>query len=130
MLAIGIENFQSVRERQEVPLSGITLLYGNNSSGKSIIMDAVGVPGGLYWEESIKKSWINHRALNSGEPARLSYIFFTFQGASCSLDDRDVVSKILRPDVAEFVSLQESDADLDLLNDYLFHTAIEVTYEW
>lgn len=130
MLAIGIENFQSVRERQEVPLSGITLLYGNNSSGKSIIMDAVGVAQGLYRDMPIKRNWINYRALESGESAKLSYLFFTYQGVSCLSDQRDVVSELLRPDVAEFVSLQEGDADLDLLNEYLFHTAIEVTYEW
>lgn len=40
-LSIGLQNFQSIREYTEIPLSPITLIYGQNSSGKSSIHDAL-----------------------------------------------------------------------------------------
>ncbi len=36
-----IENFQSLRDRTEIPLRQITLLYGPNSAGKSAVLDAL-----------------------------------------------------------------------------------------
>ncbi len=36
-----IQNFQSVRERQVIEFAPITLLYGRNSAGKSVIADAL-----------------------------------------------------------------------------------------
>lgn len=35
-----LENFQSLRERTEIPISPLTFLYGPNSGGKSSILDA------------------------------------------------------------------------------------------
>ncbi len=36
-----LENFQSLRERTEIPISPLTFLYGPNSAGKSCIHDAL-----------------------------------------------------------------------------------------
>ncbi len=38
---IGLQNFQGIREYTKIPLAPITLLYGQNSAGKSSIHDAV-----------------------------------------------------------------------------------------
>ncbi|MEI7994971.1 MAG: DUF3696 domain-containing protein [Methylococcaceae bacterium] len=38
---IGIQNFQGVREYTKIPLAPITLLYGQNSAGKSTVHDAL-----------------------------------------------------------------------------------------
>ena len=79
MLRLAIENFQSVRAMQEVPLNGITLLYGNNSSGKSVIKDALIVGAEMEVgpaNNPPKDEWINVHALEQGEPVKLSYLFF------------------------------------------------------
>lgn len=41
LLAIELENFQSIKERTRIDFSAITLLYGPNSAGKSAIFDAL-----------------------------------------------------------------------------------------
>jgi predicted ATPase len=38
---IGIQNFQGVRGYTKIPLAPITLLYGQNSAGKSTVHDAL-----------------------------------------------------------------------------------------
>ena len=39
--SIGLQNFQSIREYTKIPLAPITLIYGQNSAGKSAIHDAL-----------------------------------------------------------------------------------------
>jgi AAA15 family ATPase/GTPase len=39
--AFGLQNFQGIREFTEIPLAPLTLLYGQNSAGKSTIHDAI-----------------------------------------------------------------------------------------
>lgn len=41
LLGVGMANFQGVREFQVVPIAPITLIYGQNSAGKSSIQDAL-----------------------------------------------------------------------------------------
>lgn len=38
---ISLENFQTIRERVEIPIKPLTFLFGPNSSGKSSILDAI-----------------------------------------------------------------------------------------
>ena len=38
--SFGIQNFQGVREYTKIPLASLTLVYGQNSAGKSTIHDA------------------------------------------------------------------------------------------
>ena len=38
---ISLENFQTIREKIEIPIRPLTFLFGPNSSGKSSILDAL-----------------------------------------------------------------------------------------
>ncbi|MFA5017995.1 MAG: AAA family ATPase [Methylobacter sp.] len=39
--SLGLQNFQSIREYTKIPLAPITLIYGQNSAGKSAIHDGL-----------------------------------------------------------------------------------------
>jgi hypothetical protein len=43
-----LENFQSIRERTEIPIAPITFLYGPNSAGKSCIDDAFSLISSVF----------------------------------------------------------------------------------
>lgn len=64
-LSIGLQNFQSIREYTEIPLSPITLIYGQNSSGKSAIHDALKfISNFLSGADGISESldrWASHQ---------------------------------------------------------------------
>lgn len=78
MIKLGIANFESVREYQEIPLDGITLLYGANSSGKSIVRNALQVLAEIRNRatSSITASrWYNQGAIESGDDLILSLAF-------------------------------------------------------
>ena len=47
LLGIGMENFQGIRGFQYVPIAPLTLIYGQNSAGKSSIHDALTLFRGL-----------------------------------------------------------------------------------
>jgi hypothetical protein len=57
-----LENFQSLQERAEIPISPLTFLYGPNSAGKSCIDDALHLLSAVF-VGGASESATNHRAL-------------------------------------------------------------------
>ena len=69
-----LKNFQSLRERTEIPIGPLTFLYGPNSAGKSCIDDAFTLLGAVFQEgaskqsiDSMVKRW-RHFNFQSDEP--------------------------------------------------------------
>lgn len=60
-MKIGMQNFQGVTDYQEIEIAPITLVYGQNSSGKSTIYDALVVIGDLFEKEfcALPEKWVN-----------------------------------------------------------------------
>lgn len=76
---IGIQNFQGVREYTQIPLAPLTLVYGQNSAGKSTIHDAQQFIHGYFsgqWDSATTKEylnrWANHNRVS--EPLEKGYI--------------------------------------------------------
>ncbi len=76
---IGIQNFQGVREYTKIPLAPLTLVYGQNSAGKSTIHDAQLFIHGYFsgqWDNKTTKEylerWANHNRIP--EPLAKGYI--------------------------------------------------------
>lgn len=136
MLRLAIENFQSVRAMQEVPLNGITLLYGNNSSGKSVIKDALIVGAEMEVgpaNNPPKDEWINVHALEQGEPVKLSYLFFL--GQLASLPEKTFIThliaeSLLTGDQIDASSINTDDEGVAALTNYLANAVIDVEYSW
>jgi len=136
MLAVSIENFQSVRKVQQVPLQGITLLYGNNSSGKSVIKDTLIVGAEMesgpanYWP---KDEWINVHAFEQGEPVKLGYCFFLGQLAGLSgkqfINDLIADSSLTGKQV-DVSSIDTDDEGVAALTSYLVDAVVYVEYSW
>lgn len=68
-----LENFQSIRERTEIPISPLTFLYGPNSAGKSCVDDAFTLLSSVFsgtegdhW--AMLKRWVHY------EPAAIQPI--------------------------------------------------------
>ncbi len=62
---IGIQNFQGVREYTKIPLAPLTLVYGQNSAGKSTIHDAQQFIHGYFsgqWDNETTKEYLNRWA--------------------------------------------------------------------
>lgn len=136
MLAVSIENFQSVRKMQQVPLGGITLLYGNNSSGKSIIKDAFIIGAEMeagpanYWP---KDEWINVHALEQDDPVKLGYCFFL--GRLVGLFEETFITNLiadssLTGEKIDVTNIDTDDEGVVTLTNYLLHAAINVEYSW
>lgn len=135
MLTIGMENFQSVRAMQELPISGITLVYGNNSSGKSIIKDVLEMGSGMGSGPAFHRpadEWVNFRARELNEPVKLSYsflmkdIFDTKEFIlSCVLGEAFVGNEF-----ATVIDVDRGDKDVSILSDYLFESLVRVEYTW
>ncbi|MEI6268203.1 MAG: DUF3696 domain-containing protein [Methylococcaceae bacterium] len=77
--SFGIQNFQGVREYTKIPLAPITLVYGQNSAGKSTIHDAqLFIHGFFSGEWDCKKTaeyldrWANHN--RHSEPLTKGYL--------------------------------------------------------
>lgn len=51
LTAIGVENFQTIKGLAWIPLGRLTLLFGPNSAGKSLIADALRVARSLWLGE-------------------------------------------------------------------------------
>ncbi|MGN5517907.1 DUF3696 domain-containing protein [Halopseudomonas sp. Lyrl_26] len=135
MLTIGMENFQSVRTMQEVPLSGITLVYGNNSSGKSIIKDALEMGLNMHRGPAFNsppEKWINFRARENSEPVRLAYCF----AVSDAYGDKNyIIEHMISDSLVDggFGSIIDVDTDneyVSLLSEYLVDSLVRVEYEW
>jgi hypothetical protein len=60
-----IQNFQSVRERQVIEFAPITLLYGRNSAGKSVIADALQFFGDVMRGEATLQQLRRWRSTNA-----------------------------------------------------------------
>jgi len=76
---IGIQNFQGVREYTKIPLAPLTLIYGQNSAGKSTIHDAQLFINGYFsgqWDNKTTKEylerWANHN--RTSEPLTKGYL--------------------------------------------------------
>jgi len=76
---IGVQNFQGIREYTKIPLAPLTLLYGQNSAGKSTIHDAqqfiYGYFSGEWGDEKIAKHldrWANNRRIS--DPLTKGYL--------------------------------------------------------
>jgi predicted ATPase len=76
---IGIQNFQGVREYTQIPLAPLTLVYGQNSAGKSTLHDAQQFIHGYFsgeWDSATTKGylnrWANHNRVS--EPLTKGYI--------------------------------------------------------
>lgn|GEM_PF-7119024 len=77
--SFGIQNFQGVREYTKIPLAPLTLVYGQNSAGKSTIHDAQqfihGYLSGKWDNETTKEylnRWANHNRVS--EPLIKGYL--------------------------------------------------------
>lgn len=55
----GLQNFQSIREYTEIPLAPITLIYGQNSAGKSAIHDGL-----IFITNFLRTREVPHRLLD------------------------------------------------------------------
>ncbi|NOT13103.1 MAG: DUF3696 domain-containing protein [Methylococcaceae bacterium] len=65
---IGIQNFQGIREYTKIPLAPLTLIYGQNSAGKSTIHDALEFISSFFsgtWNHETTcdylDRWANHK---------------------------------------------------------------------
>lgn len=136
MRIVTIENFQSVREKQEVPVGGLTLLYGNNSSGKSIIKDVLEVGSGMSKGPVYnrpKAAWVNNIALKKSEPVKLGYGFFMLEAYMYGKENfiKSLIFDSLQgAEVSEFIKINSKDESVKFLSDYLFHSIIYVEYTW
>lgn len=139
MLRISIENFQSVREKQEVDLNGITLIYGNNSSGKSIIKDVLSIGSKMNLGPNkafAELEWVNHYALKNEEAAKLGFCFYGRSSfgnieSSCVKDFfSDFILAVGLEKISHFIALDESDESLQLLYEYLCLSVMKVNYSW
>lgn len=54
LTSIGLQNFQSFADYQEIPIAPLTFLYGPNSSGKSGLIDAMRLIE-FYWSPASKE---------------------------------------------------------------------------
>ena len=78
-VSFGIQNFQGVREYTKIPLAPLTLVYGQNSAGKSTIHDAQHFIHGFFsgnWDckttvEYLER-WANHNRHH--EPLTKGYV--------------------------------------------------------
>lgn len=140
IIELGLENFQSVKEKQEISLEGITLLYGNNSSGKSIIKDALSIAVKMHDGANNvfdQTKWVNHYAYEQDEYVKLSYTFYGITGMRVgSLRDSaaaDFFSDLfggtaLGSNVEKLFAINLEDAGLRSLYDYLRRSIIRVKY--
>ena len=78
-VSFGIQNFQGVREYTKIPLAPLTLVYGQNSAGKSTIHDAQQFIYGYFsgqWDSATTKEylnrWANHNRVS--EPLAKGYL--------------------------------------------------------
>jgi hypothetical protein len=66
--SIGLQNFQSIRQYTKIPLAPITLIYGQNSAGKSAIHDAFIFIHDFLSNKSIPRNylsrWANRQRFN------------------------------------------------------------------
>ncbi len=88
---LGLQNFQSIREYTEIPLAPITLIYGQNSAGKSAIHDGLifvseflqngKVPGALLerWANRSR----NERPLNKGFIGQAEDVVVSIEAWGC-----------------------------------------------
>ncbi len=63
--SFGVQNFQGIREYTKIPLAPLTLVYGQNSAGKSTIHDAIEFIRGFFsgnWDEDAVKNHLNRWA--------------------------------------------------------------------
>ena len=56
---LGMQNFQSIREYTKIPLAPITLIYGQNSAGKSAIHDGL-----IFLSEFLRNGKVPHALLD------------------------------------------------------------------
>ena len=64
---IGLQNFQGIRAYTKIPLAPITLLYGQNSAGKSSIHDAFHFINGFFsgeWDHETTTAYLDRWANN------------------------------------------------------------------
>jgi hypothetical protein len=100
--SIGLQNFQSIREYSEIPLSPITLIYGPNSAGKSTIHDALhfishfmtGADGVRDYLDRWASNQRISRPITKGFQGNHDDVVITIAGGSmgCSPFDTEVVS--------------------------------------
>lgn len=57
LVSLGLQNFQSIAEYQEIRFGRLTFLYGPNSSGKSAFLDAMSVGRDLWSADPIDSPW-------------------------------------------------------------------------
>jgi hypothetical protein len=74
--SMGLQNFQSIRQYTKIPLAPITLIYGQNSAGKSAIHDALIFLHDFLSNKLIPQGyldrWANRKRINS--PLSKGYI--------------------------------------------------------
>jgi predicted ATPase len=77
--SFGVQNFQGIREYTQVPLAPLTLIYGQNSAGKSTVHDALNFIHGYFggsWDDSHIAAhldrWANYK--RAAEPLKRNYL--------------------------------------------------------
>lgn len=124
-----VENFQSLRDRTEIPLRPITLLYGPNSAGKSAVLDALAMFRHvlLGTEEDIRahaRRWCHQPQAAPGPGHAMRLRFEMMVGTDISHDFSAAILGL----VSQLPSAVEECDDCGILNDKLCHrVAVDLT---
>ncbi|MGY6275097.1 DUF3696 domain-containing protein [Methylomonas sp. MgM2] len=95
--SFGVQNFQGIREYTQIPLAPLTLLYGQNSAGKSTIHDIQEFIVGFFSDEWDAKTtaeylarWANHfrysKPLTKGYIGKPEDVIISISSATGELD--------------------------------------------
>lgn len=112
---IGIQNFQSIREYTKIPLAPITLLYGQNSAGKSAVHDAWQFVCGFFsgeWDHATTVEHLNRwankkreeRPLTKGYLGKPDDVVIAVSGYADYWDFSDWADNHLKHDSIRFTS--------------------------
>jgi len=124
---IGLQNFQGIREYTEIPFAPLTLVYGQNSAGKSTLVDALEFISNFFsgkLDEELTNSylarWANHNRIST--PLTKKYkglpedVIISVSGVACEQDHWDWEDDYFYNDVTDKDSLSHKlfaiDADI------------------
>lgn len=135
MLHLGIRNFKSVRALQELDLSRFVLIYGNNSSGKSVLKDVLQIGSKIDAGSDtclIDPSLVNVDARRNGEPVVLAYGVYPITIATGSNYFRESLLPELFDQYfnVDFDHVCGEDDVLRFVSEYVQKSVIYASYEW
>lgn len=132
-MRLGIQNFQGVREYQEIDIAPITLIYGQNSAGKSSIYDAISVLGGLKKRgaAAMRFSWLHTSETNAPRVSEGEETIIRLDGLSWVSDDfyYDDLFEWM-PTIAGDSRYQGVISELFALLEYSPSTVFSCEYRW